>query len=74
MMAQGSIIEAKGLEMSKFFINVTRTSYATITFEIEADNVGLAKNMALELAEDSLFTEHSAEYETHEVSSEGKVA
>lgn len=60
--------------MSKFTIEVTRTSYATITFEVEADNVGSAKDMALELAEDSLFSEHSAEYEAHEVRSEGKVA
>lgn len=52
----------------KFTISVTRTSYGTINFDVEADNLDAAKDIAMELAEDAVFSEHSCEYEANELS------
>lgn len=52
----------------KLTISVTRTSYGTINFDVEADNLAAAKDIAMKLAEDAVFGEHSCEYEAHEVS------
>lgn len=47
----------------KYEVEITRISYATETFLIEADNEEQAEGFALEEAYNTSFDEDSAEYE-----------
>ncbi len=47
----------------KYEVEVTRISYATESFLIEADNEEQAKDLALDEAYNTSFDEDSAEYE-----------
>ena len=47
----------------KYEVEITRISYATETFLIEADNEEQAEEFALEEAYNTSFDEDSAEYE-----------
>lgn len=47
----------------KYKVLVTRTSYSSIEFEVEADNAAQAKDKALDEAYNTSFSEGGADYE-----------
>ena len=49
--------------MKRYSVNVTRISYASIEFEVEADSPEKAKKLAEQKAYNTGFHEDSAEYE-----------
>lgn len=51
----------------KYEVEVTRISYATESFLIEADNEEQAQELALKEAYNTSFDEDTAEYETNGV-------
>jgi hypothetical protein len=48
----------------KYKVSVTRISYASKEFEVEAENEIEAKNNALDKAYNTVFSEDSADYES----------
>jgi hypothetical protein len=53
--------------MSKYYVEVTRTSYARQTLEIEAKSANQAKDLAMERAPDEEFSTYDYEYEVSSV-------
>lgn len=49
--------------MKRYSVNITRISYASIKFEVEADSPEKAKELAQEKAYNTEFHNDSAEYE-----------
>ena len=50
--------------MAKYQVSVTRVSYSTTTFEVEANTMAEAKEKALEEAPNHSFKEYDVEYKT----------
>ena len=57
--------------MAKYEVIVSRVAYASKTIEVEAANQLEAKELALEVAHNEVFHEHSAEYEVQFCEKEG---
>jgi len=53
--------------MSKYYVEVTRISYARQTLEIDAESVSAAEELALERAAEELFSTYESEYEISSV-------
>jgi len=53
--------------MSKYYVEVTRISYARQTLEIDAESVSAAEELALEQAAEELFSTYESEYEISSV-------
>jgi hypothetical protein len=53
--------------MNKYYVEVTRTSYARQTVEIEADSVRQAESLAMKRAPDEDFSTYESEYEVSSV-------
>jgi len=53
--------------MSKYYVEVTRISFARQTLEIEAESVSQAKDLALKRAPDEEFSTYESEYEVSSV-------
>ena len=53
--------------MKKYSIEITRISYATSTFEIEAENEDTAIELAMDEAYNTSFDEDTANYEVESV-------
>ena len=53
--------------MSKYYVEVTRTSYARRTLEIEAESMSQAKALAVQRAPDEEFSTYDYEYEVSSV-------
>jgi hypothetical protein len=53
--------------MSKYYVEVTRTSYARQTLEVEAESMSQAKDFAMQLAPDEEFSTYDYEYEVSSV-------
>ena len=48
--------------MAQFKVEITRTSYSTKTFFVEANTEGQAKDIALDMAYNHTFDEDDADY------------